>query len=78
MLNLEIQPMESFNIADDPIRDDEGNINPFFHDAYHMGMQFSKHLMLMYPNHPSENASYLIIVNMRTGERARIMLPFDS
>lgn len=46
--------------------------NPFCHDSYHMGIPIGKNVMVMMPNHSTENCPYLIIVNVETGERIQI------
>lgn len=40
-----------------------------------MGMRFSKHVMIMMENHDTETASYMYLVNMKTGERAKVLFP---
>lgn len=46
--------------------------NPFVHDAYNMSTAIGNNVVVMYDKHPSEHASYLIVVNKETGERLRI------
>lgn len=46
--------------------------NPFYYDAYHMGTQIGKDLLLMHRNHVEEECKYLIFVNNKTGERFRM------
>lgn len=50
-------------------------INPFHFDFYHMGQNFSKHVMIMMANHDTEPAKYMILINVKTGERVRIDFP---
>jgi hypothetical protein len=71
----EITKYDKLEIPSDAPRDKEGNINPFHYDAYHMGEDFSRTVMLMFPNHKPEKTEYLILVNKKTGERAWIEFP---
>jgi hypothetical protein len=48
------------------------NCNPFHHDAYHMGQQIGKNLIMMHANHPDEICKYLILVDQLTGKQVRI------
>ncbi len=50
------------------------NSNPFHYDLYHMGTTLGTNVIVMYPNHPSEEMKYLIIVNVVTGERMRVSI----
>ena len=50
------------------------NENPFLHDAVHMGTRLGKNVVVMHSNHSYEEAKYLIIVNVTTGERMKVML----
>jgi hypothetical protein len=51
---------------------EDGCINPFNQDFYHMGTRIGKNVMVMMPNHDSQECNYLIVVNMRTGERKKL------
>ncbi len=46
--------------------------NPFWHDGFNMGTQMGKDVMIMHVNHSTEECNYLIIVNMKTGERMKV------
>jgi hypothetical protein len=46
--------------------------NPYTQDAYNMGTSIGNNVEVMYDKHPSQHASYLIVVNKETGERLRI------
>lgn len=59
---IEIENMEPFPAGE----------NPFRHDLYHMGTRLGTNCIVMHSNHPTEKAKYLIVVNIETGERARI------
>jgi hypothetical protein len=59
----------------DYLRDENGRFNPFALDSILMGMDFSLNVMIMMQNHPSEKATYMILVNKTTGERVRIEFP---
>lgn len=48
------------------------NSNPFHYDAIRMGQYVAKDICIMYMQH-EENKSF-VIVDMITGERAKIML----
>lgn len=50
------------------------NSNPFNHDLYHMGTKLGTNVIVMYANHPSEEMTYLIIVNVITGERMKVSI----
>lgn len=50
------------------------NSNPFHHDAYHMGDYIAKNVAIMFATHPSERATYIIIINRETGERLKVTL----
>ena len=47
--------------------------NPFHHDLYHMGTYLSDSVMLMHTSGPMK---YVIFVNLKTGERFKVM--FDK
>jgi len=51
------------------------NVNPFCHDAYHMGTSLGSNVMVMHENHTNKPAQYLIIIHKPTGQRLRIILP---
>jgi hypothetical protein len=70
---IKIEIMESMPAARSP----ETNINPFHHDAYHMGMSFSKNVLIMMANHDTESAKYMILINTKTGERVKLLFPED-
>ena len=70
-----LQDMTPLAVSPTARRDEDGCINPFLYDDYHMGLDFSKGTMIMMANHPSENGEYMILVNKRTGERKRILFP---
>lgn len=63
-----IEPM----IATEENKDENGTINPFLQDAYHMGTYLGKNVCVMSENHTSEECKYLIVVDMRTGKRLKI------
>ena len=67
--------LPALEVPGNAYRNDKGQINPFHWDAYHMGMQFGKNVMIMMANHAGEPAQYMILVNMRTGERVKIDFP---
>jgi len=46
--------------------------NPFLSDLFNMGQPIGKDLMIMFKNHPDEPCPYLILVDTKTGERAKI------
>ena len=46
--------------------------NPFLHDLFNMGQLIGKDLYLMFRNHASDNCEYLILVDIKTGERTLI------
>lgn len=48
--------------------------NPFRYDAYHMGTRLGTNVIVMHPNHPSEEMKYMIIVNVVTGERLKVTI----
>lgn len=50
------------------------NTNPFTEDAFHMGTRLGNNVMIMHKNHPDEHAHYLIIVNITTGERIKVVI----
>lgn len=52
--------------------------NPYWHDQYHMGQQIADGIEMMYPHHASAKLSYLIFVNVKTGERVRVDFDFDD
>jgi hypothetical protein len=37
-----------------------------------MGVRIGRNVMVMMPNHDSEECNYLIVVNTRTGERKKL------
>lgn len=51
---------------------EEGYINPFLQDSFHMGTRLGKNVIIMHRNFDSDDASYLIVINTKTGERKRI------
>lgn len=67
---ISVTPMLSFPTSDDP----STPINPYRHDAFHMGMPMGKNFVIMHRNHPSEDCPYLIFVNTVTGDRVKVEL----
>lgn len=61
---LEVQQMESFPPGE----------NPYWHDAYRMGMRLGTNVEVMFEKFEHEVQPYLVIVNKVTGERIRIVL----
>jgi hypothetical protein len=59
---MEIKKLESF----------PPNENPFNHDTYHMGVRIGSNVMAMMSKFTDEEQSYIILVNIKTGERIRI------
>ena len=49
------------------------NTNPFLCDAFHMGTPIGSNVMVMMGNHSGERCPYLIVINVETGERVRII-----
>ena len=52
------------------------NVNPFEEeDAFHMVHRFGPNIMAVYRyrTHPTERMQYLIIVNIETGERVKLL-----
>jgi hypothetical protein len=47
--------------------------NPFLHDLVNMGTRLGTNLMVMYENFEDQKAPFLIVVNMETGERVRLV-----
>ena len=47
--------------------------NPFEHDIYHMGTKIGNNVMIMYDVHNDKKAEYIIIVDIETGKRAKII-----
>jgi hypothetical protein len=50
------------------------NVNPFEQDAYHMGTYIGKNCLVMYANHDDKECNYLIVIDIKTGERIRVDL----
>ena len=48
--------------------------NPFLSDLFNMGTQIGTNLIAMMKNHQSEKCEYLILVNMITGKRIKILI----
>jgi hypothetical protein len=48
--------------------------NPFVFDLHNMGEQIGNGLMLMFGNHPGEPCKYLILVDIKSGERVRLQI----
>ena len=70
---MKITTLEPFEI--DPTKvavDDDGCINPFHQDAWHMGTRLGKNVMLMHTNFDNMECAAFIVVNTRTGERFTI------
>jgi hypothetical protein len=53
--------------------DEDGTFNPFHYDLFNMGKQFSKDIYFMCRHHDSENYQSGYFVNVRTGERQRLV-----
>ena len=51
--------------------------NPFLHDLYNMGTPVAANCMIMHGTHPSQIASYVIIVDTFTGKRVKVHLPLN-
>jgi hypothetical protein len=47
--------------------------NPFNHDFFNMGTPIGTNVMIMYGATEKEEAKYIIVVNLKTGERLRIV-----
>jgi len=50
----------------------EAGSDPMREDIFNMGMKLAKDVTLMFPNHPSEEARYLIIIDEKTGKRLKV------
>lgn len=50
------------------------NSNPYHHDHYNMGQDFSKEWHMMFENHTTESAKWVIFIHTPTGRRFRINL----
>ena len=50
------------------------NSNPYHHDLDNMGQAFSKEWQMMFKNHSSEPADWVIFVHLPTGRRFKIHL----
>jgi len=48
--------------------------NPFLSDLSNMGTQIGKNVTVMHWNHVTERQKWIIVVNMETGERLKIIL----
>lgn len=48
------------------------NANPYVQDIYNMGTPFGKDLVLMHKHHATDECTYIILVNTRTGERVKL------
>ena len=59
----------------DFIRDENGAINPFHYDSFHMGTPIAKNVMIFHTNHSEKPAKYLKLVNLKTGEQVYIKFP---
>jgi len=46
--------------------------NPFDNDWYNMGTKIGKDLIMMYANHPHQQMKYMILVDIKTGDRFKI------
>lgn len=52
--------------------------NPFVFDQYNMGQPIGNGLMLMFGNHSKEPCKYLILVDIKSGERVRLEIEQDD
>jgi hypothetical protein len=52
---------------------EDGTFNPFRYDLWNMGREFSKDIYFMYSSHASEEYRDGYFVNVRTGERQRLV-----
>ena len=48
--------------------------NPYHHDYSNMGQDFSKEWHMMFSNHTSESADWVIFVHKPTGRRFKVKL----
>ncbi len=51
------------------------NENPFWHDSFHMGTYVAKNLLVMHRSHDSENAEYIILCHVPSGQRIKVSFP---
>jgi hypothetical protein len=52
--------------------------NPFHYDEYHMGTSLGNNLMVMYSKHSNEQQPYIILVNIDTGKRIKILIEKEN
>ena len=64
---MQLTPMESLEVKSSPI-------NPFHYDFAAMGIRLSEELYIMHYNHPDKPLRSAYLVNVKTGERAKLTL----
>ena len=54
-------------------RNKDGEFNPFHYDLFNMGKRFDKDHFIMFRSHSTETFTTGYIVNVKTGERQRLV-----
>ena len=47
-------------------------VHPMVFDQYHMAQAMGTNILLMFPNHSSEECKYIIVVELATGKRTKL------
>lgn len=50
------------------------NINPFTEDQYHMGTKIGASTLVMHANYDHARCDYLIIIDIPTGNRVKVIM----
>lgn len=74
---MKLEVMEPMSVKDGEFgvrKNEDGFINPFLQDLSNMGTQLGKNVMIMHANHDTQICDHLIIVNLKTGERQKLII----
>jgi hypothetical protein len=77
MFKLEEMEPISQEIIDQYPKNSDGTFNPFHIDSFSMGRQFCKDIYFMYSQHKDQDYRSGYFVNVRTGERQRLVIDVE-
>ena len=52
--------------------------NPFACDLFHMGQHLGQNVLVFFPKHISDEQPYIIVQELTTGQRGKILLTMDK
>jgi hypothetical protein len=67
-MQVKTEKLKSFPVSVD------GKCHAYKHDAFHMGRQIGKDLLMMFANHDDKECKYFILIDENTGKRVKVII----